>query len=106
MRKDKNIYVVELDDSVRRNRKFLSLNPDNNLDLPCLYVGRTGHSPEKRFSNHKSGYKASRIVKKYGIRLVPELYSHLNPMTFNESEKMEIELARRLRSQGFAVWQK
>ena len=39
MRKDKNIYVVELDDSVRRNRKFLSLNPDNNLDLTCLYVG-------------------------------------------------------------------
>ena len=28
----------------------------------------------------KHGYKAAWVVEKYGVRLLPELYEHLNPM--------------------------
>lgn len=35
---------------------------------------------------------------------MPELYEHLNPMSFYEAEAKEVELARGLRAEGFAVW--
>jgi hypothetical protein len=37
---------------------------------------------QERFENHKNGYKSAWVVKKYGVRLMPELYGHLNPMPF------------------------
>jgi predicted GIY-YIG superfamily endonuclease len=46
------------------------------------YVGMTGLSPEQRFKNHKAGIKAARVVRKFGERLVPRLYKHLNPMPY------------------------
>jgi len=42
--------------------------------VPCLYVGMTGLTPEERFANHKAGTKAAAVVKRYGLRLLPELY--------------------------------
>ena len=45
-------------------------------------VGMTGLMPEERFANHKAGTKAASVVKRYGLRLLPELYEHLNPMPF------------------------
>jgi hypothetical protein len=54
--------------------------------MPCYYVGQTGQSPEERFADHKrGGFTASRCVEKYGVRLLPELYGRLNPMTQLES---------------------
>ena len=47
--------------------------------LPPVYVGMTGLTPEARLANHKKGHKASRIVRKHGVRLLPALYTHLNP---------------------------
>ena len=44
-----------------------------------MYVGQTWHDPEVRFQQHKDGYKASRIVRKYGKRLLRKKYDHLNP---------------------------
>ena len=49
------------------------------------YVGMTGLSPEQRFENHKNGIKAARVVRKFGERLVPKLYAHLNPMSYEEA---------------------
>ena len=105
MKKNKYIYVVELDQSVRENRKFAKANPNANPALPCLYVGRTGKSPEQRFEDHKKGHKPSIIVKRYGIKLLPSLYEHLNPMSYEEVQLMEVQHAEALRSQGYAVWQ-
>jgi hypothetical protein len=68
------------------------------------YVGMTGLSPETRFQNHKSGIKAARIVKKYGERLVPKLYAHLNPMPYGKAKEMEGHLADSLRKRGFLVF--
>ena len=106
MKKNKYIYVVELEQSVRENRKFAKANPNANPTLPCLYVGRTGKSPVQRFEDHKKGHKSSSIMKRYGIKLLPDLYQHLNPMSYEEVQLMEAQHAEALRSQGYAVWQK
>jgi hypothetical protein len=99
-----SVYVVELNELVLRKRKFLNANPNYDPAKPCVYVGLTGLDPEERFSNHLSGYKASRVVEEYGERLMPELYEHLNPMSFYEAGATEIKLAQELRAEGFAVW--
>jgi hypothetical protein len=68
------------------------------------YVGMTGLSPEQRFGNHRNGIKAARVVKKFGVRLVPKLYAHLNPMPYGRAKAMEGFLADSLRKRGFAVF--
>lgn len=68
------------------------------------YVGMTGLTPEVRFENHKRGIKAASVVKRFGERLVPKLYAHLNPMTYEEALAMEAQLAEELRAQGFQVF--
>lgn len=68
------------------------------------YVGMTGLTPEERFANHKAGIKAAGVVRRFGVRLVPRLYAHLNPMTFQEAAAKEIELAEQLRARGFQVF--
>jgi predicted GIY-YIG superfamily endonuclease len=68
------------------------------------YVGMTGLTPEQRFANHKAGVKASSVVKKYGVRLVPTLYEHLNPLTYQDAVRLEGQLAESLRKRGFRVF--
>jgi hypothetical protein len=64
----------------------------------------TGLSPEERFENHKRGIKAARVVRKFGERLVPKLYAHLNPMTYKKALEMEAMLADSLRKRGYQVF--
>jgi hypothetical protein len=68
------------------------------------YVGMTGLTPERRFANHKAGIKAARVVRKFGERLVPRLYTHLNPMPYAKAQQMEIDLAESLRKRGYLVF--
>jgi predicted GIY-YIG superfamily endonuclease len=68
------------------------------------YVGMTGLTPEERFANHKAGVKAAGIVKRCGVRLVPRLYEHLNPMPYEKAVRMEVALADSLRKRGFQVF--
>jgi hypothetical protein len=68
------------------------------------YVGMTGLSPEQRFENHKQGRKAARIVKRCGVRLVPRLYAHLNPMSYEKAQAMERMLFESLRRRGYVVY--
>jgi len=68
------------------------------------YVGMTGLTPEERFRNHKQGIKAARVVKRFGERLVPRLYAHLNPMPYSRAVAMESMLADSLRKRGFVVY--
>ena len=70
----------------------------------AYYVGMTGLTPEERFQNHKSGIKAARVVKKFGVRLVPKLYAHLNPMPYEKATRMEVMLAESLRKRGYTVY--
>jgi predicted GIY-YIG superfamily endonuclease len=68
------------------------------------YVGMTGLTPEARFQNHKRGVKAARIVTRCGERLVPRLFAHLNPMSYDEAFAMEVALADSLRKRGYTVF--
>ena len=68
-----------------------------------MYVGMSGLEPQQRFENHKHGIKAAAIVRRYGIRLLPELYAHLNPMPYEAAVQMEKDLAEDLRAEGYTV---
>jgi predicted GIY-YIG superfamily endonuclease len=68
------------------------------------YVGMTGLAPEQRFENHKNGIKSARVVRKFGERLVPKLYAHLNPMPYKKAQLMEVMLADSLRKRGYLVF--
>ena len=98
-----NVYVVLLDPAVGRVRKVRAENPKRDRKKPCVYVGMTGLTPEERFANHKAGIKAAWVVKRYGLRLLPELYAHLNPMPFEAAAQMEMDLAEDLRRVGYTV---
>lgn len=65
-----------------------------------LYVGQTSRDPDWRFDQHKAGYKASAAVKRFGVRLLPELVEHLNPLSRRESLVLEAALAKVFRDSG------
>ncbi len=98
-----NVYVVLLDDAVKKHPSVLRLNRGRDPFMPCVYVGLTGLAVEERFENHKAGYKSAWTVKKYGIRLLPELYKYLNPMPYEDAVRMEKDLTADLRLQGYTV---
>ena len=66
---------------------------DNSEEgLPAVNVGQTAHSPEYRFQQHKDGNMSSRVTKKRGGRLLPDLFP--NPPgsyeTRTEAEEAEV----------------
>jgi hypothetical protein len=103
----RNLYVVELKPEVfSRERAFLEANLGYIPGAkPCVYVGMTGLTPEERLREHRNGNHSARFVKKYGVRLLPDLYEHFNPMPYALATVMEVELARQLRDHGYGVWQ-
>jgi predicted GIY-YIG superfamily endonuclease len=98
-----NVYVVLLDPAAGRLRAVRDANSGRDPKKPCVYVGMTGWTPEERFANHKAGTKAASAVKRYGLRLLPELYEHLNPMPYEAAAQMEKGLAEDLRRAGYTV---
>ncbi len=100
-----HVYVIELSRAVLYERKFQKANVHYTPERPCVYVGMTGLTPEKRFEKHKAGIKANKFVQKYGVRLLRELYTPYNPMPYEGAREMEVELAVALREQGYGVWQ-
>lgn len=98
-----SVYVVLLRPEVAHGRKVLRENPARQPAIPCVYVGMTGLTPEERFANHQQGKQSAWVVKKFGVRLLPELYAHLNPMPYEAALVMEQELAEDLRRQGYTV---
>ncbi len=100
-----NVYVIELDGRVLNHARFRAANPERDITKPCVYVGCTGLTPEKRFAKHKAGIQANTYVKDYGLRLLPKLYAYANPMPYDAARDMEVELAIALQAEGYAVWQ-
>ena len=70
----------------------------------AYYVGMTGLSVAERFENHKRGIKSAGVVSRFGERLVPRLFEHLNPMPYAKAVEMEVALADSLRKRGFVVY--
>ena len=100
-----HVYVVELSKDVLHEAKFLKANPHYEHRKPCVYVGMTGLTPDERFDKHKAGIKSNSFVRRYGLRLLPELYECFNPMPYEGARDMEVELAIDLRDEGYGVWQ-
>jgi hypothetical protein len=98
-----SVYVVLLDSAAARWRTVRAANPKRDPKQPCVYVGLTGLTPEERFANHQQGIKSASVVKRFGLRLLPELYAHLNPMPFDAAVQMEMDLAEDLRRAGYTV---
>jgi hypothetical protein len=65
-----------------------------------LYVGQTSRDPDLRFDQHKAGYKASGAARRFGLRLLPDLVEHLNPMRAWEALELEEALAEVFRAAG------
>lgn len=82
-----SVYVVLLHDKVRRDRFG-------------LYVGQSSRDPDLRFDQHKAGYKASGVVRRFGVRLLPELTGHLTPIRGWEALELEAALAEAFREAG------
>ncbi len=104
-RKHYHVYVVELSDEVRFIARFMRCNPNYQPGKPCVYVGMTGLDPDVRFDKHKAGIQSNSYVRKFGLRLLPELYELYNPLTYDEAKGLEVELGIDLRAGGFGVWQ-
>lgn len=89
------VYVVELAPGAGRRR---------DPRLPWLYVGSSARSPAERFEQHRSGYRSSRFVHRFGLRLRPDLYEDLDPI---RSKKAAVEVedrrARELAGCGFVA---
>jgi hypothetical protein len=98
-----NVYVVLLDSAAAKIRKVLRENPARDPKKPIVYVGLTGLTPDERFANHKLGIKSSSFVRRFGVRLLPELYRHLNPMPYEAAAQMEKDLTEDLRRAGYTV---
>lgn len=104
----KNLYVICLGKSVLDDGRFVARNPHYRHHIlfrkPCVHVGQIALDPEERFRQHKSGYKACRIAKKYGMQLMKKKYERLNPVPASEAEKSEEALGLRLQRKGYVVW--
>src|SRR5438105_4952510 len=99
----KSVYVILLNRAVAKHPKVLRQNPKRDPSKPCVYVGMTGLTVAERFTNHQNGHRSSWVVKRYGDRLLPELYEHLNPMPYEAAVEMEKDLAEDLRNLGYTV---
>lgn len=100
-----SVYVIELDDRVWNHARFRAANEGWQLGKPFVYVGMTALSPDVRFDKHKAGIQANSYVTRYGVRLLPRLYERYNPMTRDQAEQLEVDLALHLKSLGYGVWQ-
>jgi hypothetical protein len=93
------VYVIELDPESCSRRS--SPCKGTRCGRTPVYVGETCPTAEERFEQHKAGFRASNVVKRFGLRIRPRLASGFGEMATNEeSLAAEAELARRLRRYG------
>ena len=86
------VYVVELE-SPRGSRR------------PDVYVGSSALPPASRMVKHKTDSLSSRHVRRRGVRLLPHLYEHLNPLPSRaEAKRVEQRLRRTLEQRGHRVF--
>jgi hypothetical protein len=105
------VYVIELDKEFALTTKAREANPKQDLKKPCIYVGSSSKTPEERFREHIKGARNSRgplfsrVVYRYGKRLLPNEYRKYNPIsTREEAQEMEKNLTEEYRKRGYTVW--
>jgi hypothetical protein len=89
------VYVIELDPAAGRRR---------DPRIPWVYVGSSAREPEIRFDQHRRGYKSARLVKRFALRLRPDLYDDLEPLPGSKAAiAAEQARARELAGAGFVA---
>lgn len=89
------VYVIELsaDAGTRRDPR-----------IPWVYVGSSAREPETRFAQHRRGYKSSGLVKRFALRLRPDLYEDIGAMRGSRvARNAEFKRARELSTAGFVA---
>ena len=98
-----SVYVVLLNESIGRLPQMRLRNPKRDLSKPYVYVGLTPLVVDRRFDFRKATVKAEWRVERFGVRLMPELYKHLNPVRYEAALQRARTLAENLRAKGFGV---
>lgn len=89
------VYVIELKPAAGRRR---------DPRIPWVYVGSSARDPEIRFAQHRRGYRSSGIVKRFALRLRPDLYDDLGPIKGSKrAVATEQQRARELATCGFVA---
>jgi hypothetical protein len=89
------VYVIELEQAAGRRR---------DPRIPWVYVGSSARSPEERLRQHQRGYKSSGLVKRFALRLRPDLYEDLGPFKGSKAAcRAERERAEELAACGFVA---
>ena len=98
-----SVYVVLLDNDIGTIPQMRRRNPKRNPAKPYVYVGLTSLPLNRRFNFLRATAKNEWRLHTFGIRLMPELYSSLPPMTFEQAVQTAKKLADDLRGKGFGV---
>ena len=89
------VYVIELDRAAGRRR---------DPRIPWVYVGTSARTPARRFAQHRDGYRAARLVKRFGLWLRPDLYEDLPAFSRSrDAAAEERSRARDLTACGFVA---
>jgi hypothetical protein len=100
-----HIYAIRLDDAVLGRRSFLEHNPGYRPGKPCYYIGSSIYAPAVRFEKHKSGVKASRWVRDFGLWVSAGKCLEVRLAGADQPARAEREYAERLRAKGYGIWQ-
>lgn len=65
-----------------------------------VYIGESRYTPEKRLAQHCAGIRASGVVQRRGVALLPSLVEHLNPLSRKEAKELEVAMAQALKAAG------
>lgn len=89
------VYVIELTQAAGKRR---------DPRIPWVYVGSSAREPEIRFAQHRRGYKSSGLVKRFALRLRPDLYSDLPAYRGSRAaQSAEVARAAELAQAGFVA---
>lgn len=89
------VYVIELEPRAGKRR---------DPRIPWVYVGSSAREPEIRFEQHRRGYKSSGLVRRFALRLRPDLYDDLDPFQGSKTaQHAELARARELARHGFVA---
>jgi hypothetical protein len=98
-----HLYVIELDSAVPRGKAMC--RHDDGAARTAVYVGQSWYPPDVRLQIHKTGNNASPVVKRFGLRLRPDLVGEpASVRTKWLALRRERELAEELCHRGYVVF--
>ena len=72
------VYVIELDKKISNFKNFVQKTHFYLKNSGCVYIGQSIRTPCLRFEQHKEGYKSNSYARRYGIKLLSDLYDRYN----------------------------